>query len=806
MKYLSFISLFALSSIYDHALTQEILFHPAPVHVCHASHHHVNEHMACTLNLESEPTAQISVVYNGFIPEAQAAFQYAIDIWARTISSDVPIRITANWSQLGPNVLGSASAVSTVSNFENAPQKNVRYPLALAEKLARKQLNLPTQSEISANFSSEINWYFGTDANPASDQFDMVTIVLHEIGHGLGFSGSFGANGQIAAWGLDNTGQTGIPIIYDLYLQDPLGRLLINETIYPNNSAELLSAVTSNGVKFGSPIARRVFGTFPPIFSPDPWNGGSSISHLDEAVFPPGNESSLMSPQLGLGEAIHNPGSITNSIFAEIGWVHTFLSHTELLFVEDLNNPVAFELTIESDSAVDVENAELIISEDSFNSSLTFSLAETSDPLVYSVDISPGDLPTSFDYYFKYISPEDRTYLSPSDGINHPFSATVAVDTELPTISHDPFGFIPDNEFEIEFLVNDNFGIDSVYLEYRKLIDSESNFLGVDRSLIESNPLTIRLTKSEFAFEDLDTLYYKIHAIDRSINQNSRTFPEESFLQAIAITPRSALESIKLDLESNQISDSIALNNLSISEETNFSSQSIRSDHPYRNGLDGYSSFILRHPVVLTTNTFLSFDVIALLEPRNDDELNDYLIIEGSSDLGKSWHAIDGPLDASSYLEWTSVFSSDTDSEGSNAIGNETLFRNRTVNLIQEGLPFLPGNEILIRFSLITNDSFNGWGFDMDNIVIDRSTVTSVAEQKVDIRIYPNPASDMIRMVGLSGNHQIEIRDLSGRTVYSDTHRSRSPIVMADWKSGIYILTVLNSAGAVTFQQKFIKE
>src|SRR5262249_59824059 len=30
-------------------------------------------------------------------------------------------------------------------------------------------------------------WYYGLDANPPSGQIDLVAVVLHELGHGLGF-------------------------------------------------------------------------------------------------------------------------------------------------------------------------------------------------------------------------------------------------------------------------------------------------------------------------------------------------------------------------------------------------------------------------------------------------------------------------------------------------------------------------------------------------------------------------------------------------------------------------------------------
>lgn len=51
-------------------------------------------------------TATINVTYNGFTPEAQTAFQYAVDIWADLIKADVPIDVVANFTPL--ETLGSA--------------------------------------------------------------------------------------------------------------------------------------------------------------------------------------------------------------------------------------------------------------------------------------------------------------------------------------------------------------------------------------------------------------------------------------------------------------------------------------------------------------------------------------------------------------------------------------------------------------------------------------------------------------------------------------------------------------------------
>src|SRR5690348_1157352 len=53
-------------------------------------------------------STNIEVTYEGFTPQAQAAFQDAVDIWEAIIQTPVTIRIHARWVPLAAGVLGSA--------------------------------------------------------------------------------------------------------------------------------------------------------------------------------------------------------------------------------------------------------------------------------------------------------------------------------------------------------------------------------------------------------------------------------------------------------------------------------------------------------------------------------------------------------------------------------------------------------------------------------------------------------------------------------------------------------------------------
>jgi len=114
------------------------------------------------------------------------AFQRAAEIWAARLDSNVPIRIRAQFTALGAGVLGSAGPVSVLRNFPGAPLANTWYHVALANKLAGVDL-APANDDITANFSTNFNFYLGLDANHGT-QPDLVTVLLHEFAHGLGFS------------------------------------------------------------------------------------------------------------------------------------------------------------------------------------------------------------------------------------------------------------------------------------------------------------------------------------------------------------------------------------------------------------------------------------------------------------------------------------------------------------------------------------------------------------------------------------------------------------------------------------------
>lgn len=130
------------------------------------------------------------------------AFQFAADKWGATLDSPETIYVVAAFNPLAPNVLGSAGAWDVFSDFPGvglfpgAEFPQTWYSSALADKRAGIDQD-NTAPDINAQFSSNFNFYLGLDNNHGA-QNDLVAVLLHELGHGLGFQNfvneSTGAN------------------------------------------------------------------------------------------------------------------------------------------------------------------------------------------------------------------------------------------------------------------------------------------------------------------------------------------------------------------------------------------------------------------------------------------------------------------------------------------------------------------------------------------------------------------------------------------------------------------------------------
>jgi cysteine-rich repeat protein len=260
------------------------------------------------------------------------AFQYAADLWGAVLKSDVEIRVGAHFDPLpcsaSSAVLGQAGPMASFHDFVGAPFANTWYAVALANSLAGMDLD-PGVDDIAATFNSVVGagcafsktWYYGLDGGASASEDDFVTVVLHEVGHGLGFLTFVDVN-ETSCDGdpADGSKANGRDDAYMRNLEDhSTGKLWPIMT-----DAERLTSSTDTGDLHWVGAAVVAAGGFltagrdtvsghVEIYAPSPLECGSSVSHFSTALTP--NE--IMEPKYTGPN--HNL-LLTSKAFTDEGW------------------------------------------------------------------------------------------------------------------------------------------------------------------------------------------------------------------------------------------------------------------------------------------------------------------------------------------------------------------------------------------------------------------------------------------------------------------------------------------------------
>jgi hypothetical protein len=188
-------------------------------------------------------------------------FQYAAKVWGTLLKSNVEIKVFAKFDPLScdsvSGVLGSAGPVTLVRDFSGAIFTGTWYHVALANKLAGSDL-AATANDINATFNSgvgganclNVGWYYGIDGNEGS-KIELLPVVVHELGHGLGFSTTTnGSNGVYL---------NGNPHVFDHFLFDPSVGLHWNQMTGGQRSA---SAVSCGNLTWDGPLTTARAGHY----------------------------------------------------------------------------------------------------------------------------------------------------------------------------------------------------------------------------------------------------------------------------------------------------------------------------------------------------------------------------------------------------------------------------------------------------------------------------------------------------------------------------------------------------------------
>jgi hypothetical protein len=680
-----------------------------------------------------QQAATIEVTYVGFPDNVngigpKACFQAAVDTWASLITSPVVIRIEARWTTLASNVLGSANYTSAYANFNGAQKLNVYYPVAIAEKITGQELN-DGGADLFANFNNSFNWHLDPNTFPPADKHDLKTVVLHEIGHGLGFSGTFSATGSSGDWGLQDTD---IPITYDVPIGNGFGSNLIES--FDSPSVELRGHLVGQNLFFTS-----VTSGSPKLYAPTTFSGGSSISHLDENTFN-GTVDALMTPNIGKAEKIEGPGVALNML-KDIGWAHVRINHAQFPGSENLSGPYPITVTIQGDQSGYIANTVKLHHTIDGTNFTVVTMTSTGNANEFTANIPATVGVNAYGYFISVSDNDEREFVNPGKFVREHntqqqniFRFETGPDNTAPIVTHTPKGFLleSDTQLKIEAKVIDNLGVESVTAEYYK----NDNLVGsIPLSLtapFEDSVYSANVNLTGMALVNGDKVKYRIIATDISVvgnpTGNVGHSPSSTGFHTVNVVGLAATQA-SYNNDFNSPSDDFFGNGFSIpaSPPTGFTNGAIHTEHPYLqgNGFPGDERnliYQLRIPIrVQATDATLKFDEIVLVEPGDagsifgGENFFDYVVVEGSKDGGVTWTPVADGYDSRSYAVWDSRYNSAIVGNNSNALGDAALFKTRTLDLQQK---FDTNDEVVIRFRLFSDPFAAGWGWCIDNLKI----------------------------------------------------------------------------------------
>ncbi len=743
---------------------------------------------------------QTATFYNPFVlrfattPSADvlAVFNKATEIWAQYIVTGVPIVIDVSWSNLGANVLGSAGPTTSTSSFDVSPYPSLFYPVSLMEKMRGVDYNNGT-ADITAQFNSNFsNWYIGVDGFPSNSQIDLLSVVLHEFGHGLGFSGYLDANTSTSK--AYNT----YPNIFDKYAQDVNGVSVTNTTTYPNNSNALFQLITGGNLFISSAnILSQNNNQKGKLYAPSTYSSGSSVYHVDHFQYTVGDPNSLMTPSIAYGETTRELGPIVRGLFKEMGWTKAGIYPDDMPDTEPKSGGYLFRARACYSSYFNdaVSNVKLYISE---NNGAYQQKTPTQNGDVYTYTLPYNANTTVVKYYWTATDAANATISYPAKS-NTYNQFSIQVDRTPPTLSlkpNIPYIFATQTQQKFPPVTATDFsGILSVQAIYK------INAAGAEQTL--NYTVSTRTASAYLATWNVsglvkgDTLFYKIKGIDNANTPNTAYYPASGWIAVPVLGPKTAVNAFGQTFE-NIVSTDFFTKNMSIQTPSGFSSKSMNTSHPYANGVDyaydgevgsdtyGYSDLLVLRPVTIQAGEGqLSFDEIALVEPGStgapfystgtsvNRNFYDYVVVQGSKDGGNTWVDLSAGWDANYDTSWKTQWDSQTDVSGNSlASGTPSLVKNHTLSLTQN-TGFVVGDQIILRFRMMADYAAYGWGWLIDNLKIQGSaqaissleipnTLPLIISDKVYISNSASAGAQISLQVSDADNDNLSYQMLSG--------------------------------------------
>jgi len=272
------------------------------------------------LQMGIAPGYEIEPIFDGSVSAGRrAAIRYACNLWSGWLSASSAtgeansLEIRFRFADLGTSpeetTLGQITAFG---EWQGTIAGRILTPAQYMIAGDRDKNGAGVDNICTFNSNAAVQWYDGTDGNVPPGSIDLVSVVLHEVGHALGFVDTFGES-EPNAWGKEY-GAYYYLTRWDELLRDKDGDAPIPSDQGPDAFDEL------NTVTFVGANAKAIYGDAVPIYAPDPFEKGSSLCHTDYWS----GLSGLMVPTVATGLDKHGLADFEVGMFNDLGWRLSF--------------------------------------------------------------------------------------------------------------------------------------------------------------------------------------------------------------------------------------------------------------------------------------------------------------------------------------------------------------------------------------------------------------------------------------------------------------------------------------------------
>ena len=176
----------------------------------------------------------------------------------------------------------------------------------------------------------------------------------------------------------------------------------------------------------------------------------------------------------------------------------------------------------------------------------------------------------------------------------------------------------------------------------------------------------------------------------------------------------------------------------------------------------------------------------------------DFVVVEGRRPGEEDWQAFLDAFDSRDEFAWRIA-------QGNLESGTPNLFREREIDMTENG-NFQIGDEIFIRFRLFSDPAANGWGWAIENLVIQPQSTSVLDESLLEqFEVFPNPSSDnevlnvdIDFVTPLQG--QVNFMSLDGRLIWQDNLNGNATshniqYATSRLPAGTYIIQIASTEG-----------